>query len=137
MSLIPEGFDTAPSRGPFTDINGPVYWRPGGENAPPCFGFLPEDRHCNSLGFVHGGMVTAVLDSAMAQGLFSQHGHRLVTLSLTVEFRSPTPKGRWVDVHVDLREPDGDTVEAHATLKRGPRICAHAKGTYKLLPRST
>jgi uncharacterized protein (TIGR00369 family) len=39
-------------------------------------------------GYLHGGIISTVLDSAMANCLFAQ-GHKAVTAELTVKFRAP------------------------------------------------
>lgn len=132
---IPDGFVPAPARGPFSGANGP-FWRQEGERgAHPRFGFMPEERHCNGLGFVHGGMIATALDHAMAQCLFERHGGRLVTLSLTIAFERPVPKGRWITLETaDAAEAEGE-VRFAATLYSRTLACARATGTYRLLGR--
>ena len=90
---IPEGFTQIPTRGPFTDINGPIWRKSIGEGEPPLLGFFPEERHTNALGFVHGGMLSTVLDSAMAHVAYDRFKCRLVTLELNVKYHHAVFRG--------------------------------------------
>ncbi|MEL7480269.1 MAG: PaaI family thioesterase [Pseudomonadota bacterium] len=131
---VPAGFRLAPARGAFTDVNGPFYRTDDPDH--PRFGFVAEQRHCNGLGLVHGGMIATFLDSAMAQSLFDRHARALVTVELAVRYERPGLKGRWLEA--DIRFPQApltETVTAEATLRLGRHICAEAIGTYKLLNR--
>ena len=58
------GFAASPSRGKFTIHNGPSY-RATAEGDMRT-GLWVLDRHCNGMGFMHGGMVSAFADSALA-----------------------------------------------------------------------
>ena len=70
MRAPPTGFAPMPPRGPFLEANGPFY-HDGGTR----FGFVPETRHLNVLGFVHGGLLSTLMDSAMAHCAVAAHGH--------------------------------------------------------------
>lgn len=129
---IPDGFELTPPRGPFTGVNGPLWKKPGGAGELPVFGFLPEERHTNGLGFVHGGMVATFLDTAMAQTIFEQFGSRLVTLKLEVTYLNVAPKGRWCEAYVRLETREGDRLNASADLVARRQICASSKATFKL-----
>ena len=65
------GFAASPSRGKFTIHNGPSY-RATAEGDMRT-GLWVLDRHCNGMGFLHGGMACAFADpsatSAMALGM--------------------------------------------------------------------
>lgn len=130
---IPDGFELAPVRGAFSSANGPFYRLEGPAGALPRFGFMPEARHCNGLGFVHGGMIATALDHAMAQCLFEQHDRRLVTLSLNVAFERPVPKGRWVTIEIGLPGETGGETRLSATLYSRTLACAKAEAVYRLL----
>ena len=132
---IPEGFEQLPARGPFFDVNGPMWRRQATHSAPLSFGFLPEPRHTNSLGFVHGGMICAFLDSALAQTLVDRFHCRLVTRELNISFQNAIPKGRWAETipEIGLRLDD-DTITATADLIARKQICASAVGVFRLFP---
>ncbi len=131
MSVIPPGFVPAPARGAFMDVNGPFYWNPSLD--PPGFGLVGEARHCNALGVLHGGLIAAFLDSAMAQCVQQRHGGRLATVALTLAFERPALTGRWLQASVVLAMPEDGVVAACATLHLRQTICARAEGRFRLL----
>ena len=131
---IPEGFEKAPARGPFADANGPVWRKPGQDGTSPVFGLMPETRHTNALGFMHGGMIATFSDGAMAQSVYERHRCRLVTLALNISYQHVIPRGRWVEAHVMLGEAIDDRVQAEARLICRKTVCAVATGEFQLFP---
>ena len=83
---IPPGFKEIDIAG-FAEANGP--WFEKHEGGRLIRGFMPEKRHANSLGIVHGGMLAAFLDSAMGTAVFHTLDRRAVTLRLTLDFLGP------------------------------------------------
>lgn len=94
------------------------------------FLFEPKEYHFNPIGCVHGGVITAVLDSAMGVTLQSvlPKGTGYTTLELKVNFlkainlKTPVLSARGKIIHkgkttalveADLRDKDG-TVYAHS-----------------------
>ncbi|MEL7546790.1 MAG: PaaI family thioesterase [Pseudomonadota bacterium] len=133
---VPDGFSPMQTRGPFTDINGPIWRKPGHNGAIPQFGFLPEKRHTNSLGFVHGGMLSTLMDSAMAQAAYEHFRCRLVTLTLQVQFHSAVFRGRWAEIEVGEPVQTGTDVALTATLRSRGALCLESEATFRLFPRA-
>jgi len=134
VNQVPSGFVPAPSRGTFTEVNGPFFWNPSLD--PPEFGILGEARHCNALGILHGGLIAGFLDSAMAECIHQRHGGRLATLSLNLTYRRPALAGRWLQAGVTLGAPEDGAVRASATLRWRQTVCSEADGSFRLLGRS-
>lgn len=134
LSGIPEGFDPIPTRGPFTDLNGPIWRKSLSEDEPPSLGFMPEERHTNALGFVHGGMLSTVLDSAMAHVAYDRFQCRLVTLELNVKFHHAVFRGRWADIEVAFQKIEDSSVDLTARLRSRNSLCVEAQATYRLFP---
>ena len=126
---VPDGFLLMPTRGPFIDANGPFYY--DGEKG---FGFFPEERHCNLLGFTHGGVVATFLDSAMAHCIVKRHKVAIVTDELNITYKSIIVKNRWASVTVALQNPVDDYVQAKAALSSRGAVCAEGRAWFKLLP---
>lgn len=96
--------------------------------------FVPTDLHVGFAGLVHGGILTAVLDDALAWiGYYL--GEELVTARLAIRFRRPARPGERLRVEAEetgrrgslrqgravLRTDDGTVVaEADATMLRAP-----------------
>ncbi len=98
------GWETA-AGDPFEAHNGPLYWTLDAEGRGRC-GFVVEDRHCNNLGAVHGGMLMLLADYA----LFVIARHRLqgdsgLTVSLNGDFTAPAFRG-------DAVHADGEVLHA-------------------------
>lgn len=125
---VPDGFSAMPTRGPFIDVNGPFYY--DGENE---FGFFPEERHCNLLGFAHGGIVATLLDSVMAHCVVKRHRVAIVTDELNITYNSVIAKNRWASVNVTLQNRVNDYVQAKSTLSSRGAVCAEGRAWFKLL----
>lgn len=128
MRRVPDGFSPMPPRGDFIETNGPFY-----HDGQLRFGFMPEDRHCNLLGFAHGGIIATLLDSAMAHSIVTSQGYALVTEQLTISYISVVAKNRWAEVDVKLAEREGEQICATATLRSRGSICAEGRASFKLL----
>lgn len=105
MADIPAGFAPHYRKSPVTDPWEPLYSRrsPGLVE----IGLRVADAHCNSRGFLHGGVLTALADNAMG---LSYHEARMLTLgsgeekvgavtvSLSVDFLASARPGDWLQV---------------------------------------
>lgn len=114
MKPPPDGFAPSPSRGKFTIHNGPTY-RATGEGDLRT-GMWVLDRHCNGMGFLHGGMISAFSDSALAWAVFSETKRWSVTIKLTLEFMDIVKEGQWLESHPEVTAVNGDLVHVRADL---------------------
>ena len=96
--------------------------------------FIPADAHQGYEGIVHGGILSALLDEAMAKLAFSL-GIPAVTAEITVKFRSPAAPGEELSVSGRLTHETRRLIEAEAVIQKGLVVIAEAKG--KLLRVST
>jgi len=92
--------------------------------------FTPGPRYQGYEGVVHGGIVAAALDDAMAQ-LFHMRGQESLTARLEIRFRRETPVGQRLVVTARLTGERTRlfTAEAVLSLPDGTRL-AEAKGTF-------
>ncbi len=92
--------------------------------------FTPGPRYQGYEGVVHGGIVAAALDDAMAQ-LFHMRGQESLTARLEIRFRRETPVGQRLVVTARLTGERTRlfTAEAVLSLLDGTRL-AEAKGTF-------
>jgi len=79
---------------------------------------IPEAYH-GYPGVVHGGVVTALLDEAMARSLLLEGGFDdlLVTARMEVTFRKPTPTAAPVSVVARLTRRTGSRAQAEAEVR--------------------
>jgi len=92
--------------------------------------FTPGPQYQGYAGVVHGGIVAAALDDAMAQ-LFHMKGQESLTARLEIRFRRETPIGQRLVVTAWLTGERAKlfTAEALLSLPDGTRL-AEAKGTF-------
>jgi acyl-coenzyme A thioesterase PaaI-like protein len=85
---------------PFADLAGPIH-RLSMDSAeePVRFGMLVEDRHCNRLGFCHGGLLATFLDIALGVGAIEAGGQDWggPTIHLGIDYLQGAPKGDWIE----------------------------------------
>lgn len=96
--------------------------------------FKPAELHQGYEGIVHGGILSALLDEAMAKLAFSL-GLPAVTAEIVVKFKTPSAPGDELIITGRLLQESKKLIEAEARIVRGPVTVAEAKG--KLLRIST
>jgi uncharacterized protein (TIGR00369 family) len=89
--------------------------------------FTPRDVHQGFEGIVHGGVLSALLDEAMAK-LSVALGIPAVTAEMTVKFKAAAAPGEELLITGRLVEETRRLVRAEAAIERGPVIVAEAKG---------
>lgn len=89
--------------------------------------FTPRDVHQGFKGLVHGGIISALLDEAMAK-LSVALGIPAVTAEMTVKFKAAAAPGEELLITGRLVEETRRLVRAEAAIGRGLVIVAEAKG---------
>ncbi len=89
--------------------------------------FTPSDRHQGYEGIVHGGILSALLDEAMAKLTFSL-GIPALTAEMTVKFKNPAAPGNELLISGRITEETRRLILAEARLERGPVVIAEATG---------
>lgn len=127
----PPGFTLQSGRGAFTTHNGPYFQRrteAGLEQA-----FFALDRHCNGLGLVHGGMLTAFLDGLLAGAVGNATDRAAVTVHMSVDFLTMGRAGEWVLGHARLTRAARDIAFAEGHAHVGELVLAQATGVFGLM----
>jgi uncharacterized protein (TIGR00369 family) len=129
----PEGFVLQTGRGAFTTHNGPYYVKQGDSGVIQAFHALA--RHCNGVGLIHGGMLSAFLDGLLAGAAGRETGATPVTVHLSIDFLDMGRAGDWVigEARATRVTRDLAFVEGHASVKG--RDLARASGVFKLMRR--
>jgi uncharacterized protein (TIGR00369 family) len=89
--------------------------------------FTPADIHQGYEGIVHGGILSSLLDEAMAKLAFSL-SIPAVTAEITIKFKSPAAPGEELNLTGRLTHETRRLIEAEAVIKKGPVVIAEAKG---------
>ena len=131
---IPAGFALSTSRGPYSNHNGPLF-RATGEGD--CrSGMYILERHCNSMGFMHGGMVSTFADGALAWAVWHATQKMSVTLKLTLSFYETIRLHDWLEARPRVQSTDHGIVQVTAELLiGGDKLAARADATFRSLRR--
>jgi uncharacterized protein (TIGR00369 family) len=89
--------------------------------------FTPSDFHQGYERIVHGGVLSALLDEAMAK-LTVTLGIPAVTAEITVSFKAPAAPGEELFVSGRLTHETRRLIQAEAKIERGQVLIAEAKG---------
>jgi uncharacterized protein (TIGR00369 family) len=133
----PAGFDRHYRKSPLTDAWEPLYSRKGASSV--AIGFRAAERHANSRGFVHGGMISALADNAMGLSCGEALGRlsSLVTVSLAVDFLGAAQLGQWVQVTPSVNKAGSTLCFAEAVVTADGEVCAKAHATFRVVSRPT
>ena len=132
--VVPDGFTFSDSRGLFSNHNGPVFETT--EATRVRSGFYVLDRHCNGLGFLHGGMASAFADRALARAVWAKTQKASVTLKLTLHFLETVRLHAWLEAHPRVLSYEHDLVQVSADLLiDGEKLAARADATFRTLRR--
>jgi acyl-coenzyme A thioesterase 13 len=118
MSAIPEGFTKIKVMDPFKELVGPLYERDDDKGL--VIGFQVEEKHKNSRGIVHGGMICTLADFAMgyAASRVGDPPRKLVTTTISLDFAGNAFPGDWVE----------------ARISESPKRIGRASATFLILP---
>ena len=132
--IVPDGFAISKSRGAFSNHNGPVYEASGDGDVRS--GLFILDRHCNSMGFLHGGMASAFADRSLALAVWAATGRSSVTLKLSLHFLETVRLHNWLEAHPRVSSNAHELVQVTADLLiDGKKLAARADATFRTLRR--
>lgn len=131
---IPPGFAPLGRGGPFLRLFGPLYARETGAST--IIGLRIEEKHLNTGGVAHGGMLVTLADSALGIALWDAlpSRERMVTVSLTTDFVEAARLGEFVEAHVDVQKMGKRLAFASCYLFVGERRILRASGVFAILP---
>ncbi len=130
---LPQGAEEV-SIGGFNLFVGPLYRLPDAEaGALKRFCFVAADKHMNSAGSVHGGMLMAFVDVAMSRTSRLMTGApRCSTVSLAVDFVSPGQLGDLIEAQIRSPRQTRTMVFLTGALVAGDRTLVTANGLWKV-----
>ncbi len=85
------------------------------------------------MGFMHGGMIATICDSAMARAAVFKLNRRTVTLRMGMEYFDPVMKGEWLTAHGRLVDHDQEVAQTECLIAVGGEIRARGTGVFRLL----
>ena len=108
MKDIPEGFVRAgrTRHNPFNEMVGPFYERRQGTEV--SLGLRIEERHCNSRGICHGGLLATLADLALGYACLAAGKPggptSFVTVNLSLDYTGSAKVGDWVQSEVEVQK---------------------------------
>ncbi len=130
MTDIPAGFALLERTSPYIEAMGPFYWKVDGKQR--IVAIRAGERHINSRGFVHGGVLCGLADLAIGYNLayLREPPLPLVTANLTVDFAGAAKKGDWLECRVDIQRVGGRLSYANAYIWRGSERIVRASAIF-------
>jgi uncharacterized protein (TIGR00369 family) len=128
----PEGFAPHFRKSPVTDPWEPLYsrWQGGALH----MGLRLAPAHCNSRGFLHGGVVAALADNAMgiSCGKAEPTLSGLVTLSLNVDYVGIGRTGQWLQIEPRVLKAGRSVRFGDALVMADGAVIARASATFRV-----
>ncbi len=139
MTNVPAGFEPHFRKSPVTEPWEPLYSRVV-EGAVQ-IGFEATGAHCNSRGFVHGGVIAALADNALGlsvgetmRGQGNPAPSGLVTVSLTLDYLATAKLGQWVAVAPRVLKTGRNLGFADALVTADDAPVARASASFRVVP---
>ncbi|WP_425062792.1 PaaI family thioesterase [Pyruvatibacter mobilis] len=130
----PAGFEESTNRGPFTTHNGPFFHKIN-EDGSFVHAFRAAEQHCNGMGIVHGGLVTAFADGLMGTAVWRATDIVGLTIRLNADFLSIAKVGDWVEGTATVTRATRSVAFVEASVQVKTRPILHATGVFKLMGR--
>jgi len=137
-SDMPTGYRPHTRRSPLTDPWEPLFARET-ENTVQ-LALQIRDAHCNTRGFAHGGLISALADNAMGLSAVRQArrtpgGEKAsaVTVSLALDFIDAAQVGDCLEVHPMLLKLGRTLAFMECRVVCGERLVARASATFRMV----
>jgi uncharacterized protein (TIGR00369 family) len=131
----PNGYAPSEGRGGFSTLNGPYFYRLGGDPPVAEQAFYALKRHANGLGLVHGGMLSAFMDGVLAGAVWRGTGKTAMTIHLSIDFLQMARVGEWVMGEGRLTRATRDVAFAEGRAYVGGHDVVRCSGVFKLMAR--
>jgi uncharacterized protein (TIGR00369 family) len=131
---LPEGFRRVerPRRNPFNELVGPFYERRDGDAV--TLGLRIEERHLNSRGLCHGGLLATLSDLALGYAMLAETKGltNFVTVHLSIDYADAAKEGDWIESRVEIQRIASKLAFANCYLVAGERRIVHASAIFAL-----
>jgi acyl-coenzyme A thioesterase PaaI-like protein len=117
--------------GGFIGHNGPYYW---GKDAAGDFvyGFQSDARHGNPNGVLHGGAITAFVDTFLGHALVMQTARPCATVALNTQFVAGVATGGWIAGRGRIRQLTRSMAFLDAEALAGDTLLLTATAIFRL-----
>ena len=127
----PQGFAEMTGLSPFNALVGPLYRREDAKGV--SIGLRVEEKHTNSRGICHGGLLATLADLALGYALVGQ-GDSLsgsfFTVQLSIDYARAARVGDWIESEVEIQQAGARLAFANCYLVAGGRRIARASAIF-------
>jgi uncharacterized protein (TIGR00369 family) len=129
---VPDGFRAIPRLSPFNALVGPRYERRRGDEV--SIGLRIEEKHTNSRGICHGGLLATVADLALGYAMLAKTGGKggFVTAHLAVDYAGAARSGDWIESAVEVQRMGRRLAFANCYLVCGESRIVRASAIFAL-----
>jgi acyl-coenzyme A thioesterase PaaI-like protein len=127
--LPPPGFEPHLSAGGYSRHNGPFYQKLDGHTN--YRGFYVLERHCNSMGIAHGGLLVSFADALLGMAVYRVTRRAPITVRLTSDFIASAKQGDWVEGKGTVIKADATVIFVNATIYVADKTVLTAQGVFK------
>lgn len=126
----PDGFQPLFRASPVLDLIGPIYCQ--GKANDLVLGMRVEDKHCNTRGTVHGGILATLADVALGytMAFSSDPPTSLVTTILSLDFAGTARVGDWLQTRVDVQKRGSRLAFANCYISNGDERIVRASAVF-------
>lgn len=131
MSGAPKGFREMTGLSPFNALVGPLYQRRDDKGV--SIGLRIEQKHANSRGVCHGGLLATLADLALGYALLAESetlSGNFFTVQLAVDYASPANVGDWIESQVEIQHAGARLAFANCYLVAGRRRIVRASAIF-------
>jgi uncharacterized protein (TIGR00369 family) len=132
MKELPEGFRAIPRLSPFNSLVGPLYERRRGNEV--SIGLRIEEKHTNSRGICHGGLLATLADLSLGYAMLAKTGGKggFVTAHLAVDYAGAARVGDWIESAVEVQRMGKRLAFANCYLLSGESRIVRASAIFAL-----
>jgi len=129
--LSQQGWCEQPDVGPFVQLVGPLWRRE--KNQMVEYGLYVQQKHLNSNGIVHGGLLMTLLDQVISH-VISDTGDKtpMATIDMDTHFIDVVRQGDWVVASAKVQRRTRSLVFAAGQLSVGDRTVLAGQAIMKL-----
>ena len=130
MTAIPEGFRKLEGLSPFNALVGPLYEKRDGEAV--SVGVVIEQKHTNSRGICHGGVLATIADLALGYAMLAKSGDQgsFLTAHLAVDYAGSARPGDFVHSSVEIQRVGSRMAFANCYLMAGGKPIVRASAIF-------
>ena len=133
---VPEPFVPYARTSRYLDLIGPLYQH---RNDASIVALQTDDRHTNSRGAVHAGVLVAIADTVMGHSAerAAATGARVVTVSLTTDFAGSARGGEWIHGQATVRRCGRRLAFTSCAFHVADRLILSASGVFAVTDADT